>query len=315
MRYQFKAELSTNDVARIKAAEEVETKLFALHDSAWLAEDLRAFDYIFWDKFKGKYSAIKYINKSLGWFVDTDEAVTKDFFFPNTGKNCLKPPHAEMHLQIRVDAAGIMLFIYGNRLARLCFGPFFSDANEAYVAGLNDKLVFELAKYFYARREQYVAVYACLLNNQEEFTEIFGKKFVEDLLLLFSVPNLREELPNFDFSEKEIKTPLFCQALLKKDINWEMPSLNQASATKLSATKLFTWLIPAVDTLIYLEEDKTLKVFSDYLDKATTLPRGINTNKFPTLRVNDALKQIAAFAAFGREIYEKIKNRILVENI
>jgi hypothetical protein len=310
MRFQFKAELSAMDVARIKAAEAVETKLFALHDSAWLAEDLRAFDYIFWNKFKGKPSAISPINKSLGWFVDTDEAVTKDFFFPNTRKNCSKQAHAEMHLQIRVDAAGIMLFIYGNRLARLCFGPFFSDANEAYVPGINDKLVFELAKYFYARREQYVAVYACLLKYQEEFTEIFGKKLVEDLLLLFSVPNHKEELPNFDFSEKEIKTPLFCQALLKKDINWEMPSLNQAKATK-----LFTWLIPAVDTLIYLEEGSTLKIFSDYRDKATTLPPGVNTNKFPTIRANDALKQIVAFAAFGLEIYEKIKSRILVENI
>lgn len=310
MRYQFEAELSTNDVARIKAAEEIETKLFALHDSAWLAEDLGAFDYIFWNKFKGKPNAISPINKSFGWFVDTDEAVTKDFFFPNTKKNCSKRGHAEMHLQIRVDAAGIMIFIYGNRLARLCFGPFFSMDNEAYVAGINDKLVFELAKYFYARKTQYVAVEGCLVKYREEFTEVFGKKFVEDLLLLFSVPNTKEEILNFDFSETAIKTPLFCQKLLKNDINWEMPSLNQTRTTK-----LFTWAIPAVDTVIYLEEANTLKIFSDYRDKTTTFPRGINTDKFPVIRANDALKQMVAFATFGKNIYEKIKDRILVENI
>lgn len=310
MRYQFEAELSTNDVARIKAAEEIETKLFALHDSAWLAEDLRAFDYIFWSKFKGKFSAIKTINKSLGWFVDTDEAVTKDFFFPNTGKNCLKQPHVEMHLQIRVDINGLNFLIYGNRLARLCFGPFFSQDNEAYTAGINDKLVFELAKYFYARKTQYVAVHTCLLKSKEELTELFGKPLIEDLLLLFSVPNTREELPNFDFSKNVVKEGLFCQKLIKNDIVWAMPSLGQATFTK-----QFSWLIPSVDTVIYLETANTLKIISDYRDKATTFPRGINTNKFPIIRANDALKQMVAFADFGRKLYEKIKNRILVENI
>jgi hypothetical protein len=314
MRFQIEEELSPNDFERIKNAEKIEKMLYDLHDSAWLSEDLSSFDYIFWSKFKGNARSIVPIEKSLGWFVDTDEELSRDFFFPNLKRNCFKKPHTEMHLQIGVDnsinPAGIRFLIYGNRIARLFFGPFFSIENENYFEGSNNRIIFEVAKYFYSRKSQYIVVHDCLLKYKEEFTKVFGEKFIEDLILLFSASIISEAIPNFNFSERVIKEPIFCQKILKNDLSWEMPALKQPSFTK-----QFTWSIPFMDTEIYLTEKNTVKIFSDCRDKNTTFPRGINTDKFPIIRANDALKQIVAFADFGMKIYEKVKNRIFVENI
>lgn len=314
MRFQVEEELSPKDFERIKNAERIEKMLYDLHDSAWLSGDLNSFDYIFWNKFKGNAKAIAPFDKSLGWFVDTDKELSRDFFFPNLKRNCFKKPHAEMHLQMAVDnslnPAGIRFLIYGNGIARLFLGPFFSIDNENYAEGRNNRIIFEIAKYFYARKAQYIAVHDCLLKHKAEFTNVFGEKFIEDLILLFSASITSKDIPNFDFSEKAIKESLFCQKILKNDLNWEMPFLRETNFSKQAI-----WQIPFMDTDIYLTDNNTIKVFSDCRDKNTTFPRGINTNKFPIIRVNDALKQIISFSNFGMNIYEKVKNRIFVENI
>ena len=312
MRFQEKVELSTDDVRRIREAEKVEKSLYSLHDSAWLSEDLRDFDYIFWNKFYGNARSIDPIDKSIGLFANYDTRVWKEFFSPNLKRDYSNCSYVDMHFKIATDtlnnSTGVKFSIYENKITRLSFGPFFSKDSEDYTEGLNDRLVFEIAKYFYSRKNQYEAVYKCLLKYEDEFANIYGEKFVKDLIVLFSVPIVHKEIPDFDFLKEVIKADLFCQRVIKNDIAWEMPTIQHSDLSS-----QFIWEDPSSSTTMYFENDHTIKVFSNYPDERITFSRG--TSKFPVMRVNDALKQIIAFSNFGTEIYEKIKKRILVENI
>lgn len=313
MLYTATKELSANDAKRLSKAENILTNLANLHDSAWLAKDLAFYEASYQKEFGTGKGKVKEISKNLGEFSFADNRGFKDLFFPNTEESCRINSKATLFLEIKTGTPagpfGFFLSLFGAPTG-FSFGPFYSKENGGETRNPTS-LIFKITKYFFTRPYQYQAIYTCLVKNKTEFVKVFGTALVEDLSLLFSAPIFRKEIQNFDFARQEFEPPLFCQALVKNDIAWNLPFLE---GTGVGFYKTFTWWAPELDAHIYLHAGNLLTLDSRFSDRSKVLAKCVSTEEFLAVRINDALKQMVAIAEFGKAIYSKVNNKIFLEN-
>jgi len=180
--------------------------------------------------------------------------------------------------------------------------------------------IHEIARYFHDKRSLYEKIRALLLSQRQEFETTLNKAFTEDLLALFSVTGGEKKLPKFNIPAKNAAKHCLTKRIVKKNclllgnsyyypkecLGAEYPSattieleffLNTKNQLIINAS--CGWVSKDKDQKTAIEEIKT----SEYFDK------------FLIETLAGFLQQLVALASFGNEIYEKVKTKILVENI
>jgi len=324
MAYRVATELSAKDFARIKTAEAKIKMLYALDASTWISEDVENLSSryaVHWIDGLGQEHEAGTITKEVLPFELPVSKSFGEFYSPNNFWNCnkmyseaaiflMKPDVRIMLPNFTGGPTGILLGIYDGEAEKFGFGPFFNKAGNK-ICPTQKNLIYKIIETFYTRKNLYLEIYKLLQKDQQEFSEAFGAKFIADIILLFSAPILEKNLPNFDFFEAKFGTLLFCQKIVRKDIEWSAHSKPEDYDER----RAFVWNAKN-KVQFWLKQTKKTEVISSY--SGEDLPfsgEGGDKYAFMDMRLNNALKQMETFAAFGMEIYEKVKNRILLENI
>lgn len=324
MAYRVVTELSAKDFARIKTAEAKIKMLYNLDASSWISEDVENLTSryaVHWIDWLGQDHEAGTITKEVQPFELPVSKSFGEFYSPNNFWNCnkmysgagaflMKPDIRIMLPNFSGGPTGILLGIYDGEEGKFSFGPFFNKAGNK-ICPTQKNLIYEVIKTFYTRKNLYQEIYRILQKDQEEYAEAFGAKFIADIILLFSAPILEKNLPNFDFFEAKFGGGLFCQKLVRKDIEWSTHSKPEDYDER----REFVWNAKN-KVQFWLKQTKKTEIISNYSGEDLPFTKeGGDKYAFIDMRLNNALKQMEAFAAFGMEIYEKTKNRILLENI
>jgi len=326
MGVRIKTEISANDFARLRKAEAIIKMLYKLEDSAWISEEVEDFTRrysVYWLDLIGDEHEATTITKAVPPFVLPVSKSFVEFFQPNTPSNCTKiysgaatfsmKPDIRVTLPgFTVGPTGILLNIaQGEVKEQFVFGPFFNKKDQA-GCPTQKNIIYNLVKTFYPRQALYTAIYAQLVAAKKEFSEAFGEKFIAALTLLFSASQGAKKLPNFDFFTKKFGTTLFCQRVVRKDLEWS----GNIYPIDYGEGKEFCWQMGRdMEFWLRMEAEKPY-IVAWYYGATPPFTEGLaDKYAFIDLRLNNAMQQMEAFAAFGREIYEQVRNRILFENI
>lgn len=211
-----------------------------------------------------------------------------------------------------VGPTGILLNIAQDEAKeQFAFGPFFNK-KESEACRTQKNIIYEFIKIFYIRKNLYQEIYNLLLKDKAEFANSFGEKFVEDLILLFSASIIEANIPNFDFFNNKFGASLFCQKFTRNDLEWHG---NYYGPDFYGEGKEFVWKVGR-DNEFWVYSGEDTFVTSWHHEEIPPFTEGLaDKYAFIDMRLNNSMKQMVAFANFGMKIYEKVKDRILFENI
>lgn len=175
------------------------------------------------------------------------------------------------------------------------------------------RLIFKLANYFYNRRPLYEKIYKSLLENKIELTALTNQEFAEDLTLLFSVKSAPSAIPDFLIAAENLKTRAL-KDFWKKEARTMLGSISCYLKKEENGYKTFFRLKIEVN----LNKNNGLSfVTAEALNYVTPKAEEIYSSMEEVLlaNTNAFLQQIVASTNFAAEIYEKVKTKILLENI
>lgn len=210
--------------------------------------------------------------------------------------------------------SGISFFVTQNGTNKVLFqeGPFPNKGRHLYPYN-QKRLILKMANFFYNKRPLYEKIHKSLLENKPELTALTNQEFTEDLTSLFSVKSAPTDLPTFLITEAVLKTRKL-ETFWKKE-----PSTRLGSTTGyLKETTDGYTNFYKLKVEVSLSSDKELSFATAEAYNYNT-PRVEET--YPEMRAmllantNAFLQQLVASANFAAEIYEKIKTKILLENI
>jgi hypothetical protein len=211
----------------------------------------------------------------------------------------------------------LMLDQYGDPIFLL--GPFCAKKYEKASPYIKENgVVCEIASFFNNRREIYEKIGSVLEAETEKISEVLGKEFFEALLGLFSVPGGKEKVLDFSLTPVTLEKHLWpeeaketCASFIQKSMLY--PAGRQGSH----------WFNPDVESTVWLNAKNQL-VIDTIITCGITSWNHENIEEvageapfleFINSEINELLKQTVAMANFGTEIYEKVKTKILLENI
>jgi hypothetical protein len=175
-----------------------------------------------------------------------------------------------------------------------------------------------VAAYFYNKRVLYEKTQAFLLAKQIALATALGEAYTSDLIALFSAPPSEATIENFDISEKNLRKEilpygrndpkdLFRQKCKAIDFG-ELPFyVNEA--------------LEAIGIYLYLGPDNTLVLDACYVGTASSVDKravsvtDVKFTKFADEQLNAWLKNLEQLTAFGLDIWEVLKTKILVGTI
>jgi len=210
--------------------------------------------------------------------------------------------------------SGISFFVTqdGTNKVLFCEGPYPNKGRHLYPYN-QKRLLLKLANYFYNKRPLYEKIYKNLLENKAELTALTNREFTEDLTLLFSVKSVPVVIPTFSITEEALKTRTL-EAFWKKEPSTRLGSTSgYLKATTDGYTNFYELKVE-----VSLNEKKELSFATAEAYNYNT-PRAEET--YPDMRTmllantEAFLQQLVASADFAAEIYEKVKTKILLENI
>lgn len=220
---------------------------------------------------------------------------------------------------------GITLLLeqYGDPLFLL--GPFCAEKHVKNLHALlfplygkESGVICEIASFFNNRREIYEKIGSVLMAETEEISEALGKEFFGDLLGLFSVSE--EDKKQLDFSI----TPVPMEKHL-----W-VEQAKEAGALFIQKSMLYPagrcgsdWFNPDVASTVWLNVQNQLIIDTSMIcgnvswnhENIEEVAQEEAFLAFVSEEINELLKQTVAMANFGTKIYEKVKTKILLENI
>lgn len=265
------------------------------------------------------------IKKALSPFVEPGQELTikeNAIFCKEVGK---KDGAGSMFLEcgeLPYYQHGISVFLHqGLQKNHFGLGPFYplTGASEFF----KEPVLLELACYFYNRLPLYKQIHELLLIHQPEYEKTLGKTFTEDLIALFSaeVPakepnqikiprtNLRKEILSSyggkDQAAKKLMASLYSglENHKEKGITGHYDTGN----IKLDIFLRGTTKLVINTTLLFPLED-----FEQTLEKAA---RDKSFNFAVNFRIEEWLRQYIFMANFGMKILEKVKTKLLLENV
>jgi hypothetical protein len=177
--------------------------------------------------------------------------------------------------------------------------------------------ILELAQFFYCRRQLYEQVHTVLLENRAEFEEVSNHFFVEDLIALFSVTDNAKKAAKMELPKENVKEQYAVKETNKKNKIFLGGMLFYSKDFFCEEENL-----PKYDSEIWLDKREHLLIETN----ATEVTYGRRKNKLFAAakneefqkflaRINDWGEQTVAMIDFAYAIYEKVKGKILLENI
>lgn len=177
--------------------------------------------------------------------------------------------------------------------------------------------ILELAQFFYCRRNLYEKIHTVLLENREGFEKVSNSFFVEDLITLFSVTQNVEKGTSFELPKENAKEQYSEKKTNKKNKIFLGGMLFYSKDPSLDDENL-----PRYNSEIWLDKRKHLLIETNategtYGRRKNKLFSGAKNKEFQEFlnRINDWAEQTVAMIDFAYAIYEKVKGKILVENI
>ena len=178
--------------------------------------------------------------------------------------------------------------------------------------------VYSTACFFHNRRRLYKSIYNSLISSEDIFIKEFGGDFYRDFLSLFSVQDEEEDVPDFILSDVFMKENMFSNEQREKN-----SLLIQQSMLYPPGRTNSDWFSPDVRSEIYLNDENKIIIDSFMISGDSSWEHGnlseVAENKnfqdFLFFQINELLKQTVSVANFGMKIYNKIKPRLLLENI
>ena len=190
----------------------------------------------------------------------------------------------------------------------------------------NSRQLEELINFFYDKKALYKKSSKFLEKNKKLLATLLGAHFLEDLLALFSAKWATKNIPNFNFPSENLEKFLIIQWKNYDDLGNKEEHIGTFYKTSSSKTSLRGG-IKSLQLLLNDQDKLTVDIVLD--DSYITLMRlnsltsknvadFIQAKEYKNIineNLNTWLKTLVCLANFATAIYEKIKLKLLLENI
>jgi hypothetical protein len=174
-----------------------------------------------------------------------------------------------------------------------------------------------LAGFFYCRKELYKKIYKVLVSNREEFERVSNRFFVGDLIKLFSAScnsqkTITFKIPSENESEMFIKNAVHGKDEIFLGRMIFYPKNKKYKNVRPEGNVGNIWLNSKNKLIIDIHIDQIK--FGIQKEDILNIKRYKKFTRFQN-RTNDWAKQIVSIANFAYDIYEQVKEKILIDSI
>jgi hypothetical protein len=324
MLLQYIKKISAEDMTKFLAAKEKVNMLFNLDNNAFLCRDIEASAR---KKSEGTevFSKKTQIKKEVSSFVEPrQELMVKEsaIFFREVAK---KEAEGSMFFEcgeLPCCPWGISVFLRkGLQKNPFSIGPFYRGAEK--IALFKEPNILEIASYFCNRLPLYKQIHDILIFNQQGYEKALGKAFTEDLISLFSAETAEKETNKIKVPHTNIKKELLSSYSGKDKEPKKLISLLY-SGLENHKEKGITGHYDTgnIKIEIFLRGENKLVINATLLfpleDFDQTLEKAARDKIFNfavNFRVEEWLRQYVFMASFGMKLLEKVKTKLLLENV
>jgi len=212
----------------------------------------------------------------------------------------------------------VLVSVDANEKHVFSLGLYYEEKNKARLNAVAERgNILKLAQFFYCRRALYEQVHKVLLENRQAFEAVSNSFFVEDLTTLFSVGEEEAKSTTFKLPLTNVKEQYYKTSTSSKK------SLFLGEALFYPETAFFekaTLPIYASELCLTEREQLTIETRATSGIKKEAQSRifaAAGAKEFQEFlaRINDWVEQTVAMVNFAYAIYEKVKGKILLENI
>lgn len=197
-------------------------------------------------------------------------------------------------------------------------GLYYEEKNKARLNAVAERgNILKLAQFFYCRRALYEQVHEVLLENRQAFENLSNSFFVEALITLFSVTNAEAKGQTFKLPLTNVKEQYYKTSPGRKNSLFLGAALFYPAASFFEKATLPVYaseLRLAGQTQLLIETRATSGIKKEAQTRILAAAENKEFQTFLT-RINDWVEQTVAMVAFAYAIYEKVKGKILLENI
>lgn len=329
MLLQYIKKIAPEDMASLRLAKEGIRLLTKLDGSSFLCEDLETCSGERGSKIKELYKKTKIV-KELSSFVEPEyefnlernSIFNYDIFYQKATKKEAEHPHFFRCGEQQNYPPGVAIVLTeGARKHLFALGPFEKGAEG--IAFLQEPTILEIAGYFCNRLPLYKQIHAILLFDRQGYEKAFGRAFTEDLIALFSAEAPTEELSKIKIPQTNLRKELLSSYSGKDKEPKKLISLlytglenhNEKGITGRYDTgniKINIFLRGETKLVINAALQFPLEDFSQTLETAA---RDKNFNFTVNFQVENWLRQYVFMTNFAMKIFEKVKTKMLLENI
>lgn len=324
---KYMKQLNSEDAERLRSARKKIALLDNLQDAEYLCKAAAA--YKGWKRSGKTTILLAPLSFALGKFPRPQYELVKtkeEYGFRKTAKEGQEEAESlKLVLGQTNNSPGITLAVeqYGDPLFLL--GPFYAEKHVKNLHALlfplyvkDNGVICEIASFFNNRKEIYEKIYAVLGAEAEKISEALGKEFFEDLIALFAVPKEEGKLLDFLITTVPMEKHLWPEQAKETQALFIQKSMLYPAGRCGSH-----WFNPDVESTVWLKENNQL-IIDTVITCGITSWNHENIEEvakeepflaFVNNEINELLKQTVAMANFGTKIYEKVKARILLENI
>jgi hypothetical protein len=209
---------------------------------------------------------------------------------------------------------------FGKNPVDFYFGEFFpkpTGGNSFYLDYEGPRIVLSMAKFFHNRRETYDEIFEILKNNKKQFEVAAGRTFIKDLTTLFSVKEFIE-VPELTIPSKNLEVQILGRKVKRKENVFLGTSIYHPKKSVRGE-----YYSTEVKNELWLNERDQLIINSvprsqsqqDAIVKIKKVRDDLEFLEFINSGIKDWARAIITEASFGNSIYDKIKTRLLVENL
>jgi len=322
---KFVTQLSSQDAEILRAALAKGKKFAALKDYDFLYKDFAAF-------LKKTNKEFKTIAE-LPAFIELGEQTFPNYGLTNDGDG-LRYVAGDEKKAIKDISIG-----FGSGLSSEALHLFMNDikAGEDVFSTLEifndewateetyceiDGLLLDLGAFFNNKTFIYEKAHRFLVYNRKKYSKFLGQAFIDDIILLFSLPPETLQPPKIKILEKSIKKTLLTRK--NKQKTWEkLGFCNFYEHGRGKTNKL--WKYSGVNLDLWLDEQARLILKVAALDERDGEELGAsyyldNLNRkifdrFASKNLSDWVNQYLATINFTEQLYALVKTKILLSNI
>ena len=197
-------------------------------------------------------------------------------------------------------------------------GLYYEEKNKASLNAVAERgNILKLAQFFYCRRALYEQVHKVLLENRQAFEAVSNCFFVEGLITLFSVTGAEAKSTTFKLPLTNVKEQYYKTSTSSKKSLFLGEALFYPETVFLEKATLPIYASELCLTergQLTIETRATSGIKKEAQSRIFAAAGAKEFQEF-LARINDWVEQTVAMVNFAYAIYEKVKGKILLENI